>query len=375
MNILDYIEWRGDLTFGQKSFNEVDNLVFSVLAYLKMDGLVPPDGITIAELYERSKDAGLRPTSLTNDPLPLITKAACCERFKDVIVKAYVNMVDAEKQLQFSAVTFIYDAKEAYIAFRGTDNTLVGWREDLNLSFLSETPGQYEAAAYLSRAAGSFGGDLYVGGHSKGGNFAVYAAAFCDAAAREKIIKVYSNDGPGFNKNVASKENFTAVVDRVEKIIPESSLVGVLLSGRANRKIIKSSAKRAMQHDPFSWQVVRDHFEEVEMRSDSSVILDETLNSWADSLSDKDLRMLGDTVFGVLESTGATTLREIKANKASAYPAILKAVSQLDTDAKSEMLEMMRKLLASGRNSVVSEIQKKQEKMAEEQYEKLQNNY
>ena len=361
MNILDYIDWRGDITFRQKGLNEVDNLIFSVLAYLRMDGLVPEDGVTIDGLYERCTDVGLQSTGLLNDPLPLIAKAAVCERFRDVVVKAYVNMVDAEKQIQFSAVTFVYDKHKAYIAFRGTDNTIVGWREDLNLSFLSETPGQYEAAAYLNRAAEGFDGDLYVGGHSKGGNFAVYAAAFCDPAAREKIVKVYTNDGPGFNQSVASSENYVAVVDRVEKIIPESSLVGVLLSSQANRKVIRSSAKRAMQHEPFSWQVIGDHFEEVEMRSDSSVFLDGMLNSWAASLSDTDLRMLADTVFGVLEATGATTLSEIKANKASTYPAILKAVAQMDSDAKSEMLEMLKKLLISGKDTAIAGYHKNKE--------------
>ena len=361
MNILDYIDWRGDVTFRQKGLNEVDNLIFSVLAYLKMDGLVPVEGVTIAGLYERCMSACVQPTGLPNDPLPLIAKAAGCDRFKDVIVKSYVNMVDAEKQIQFCAVTFIYDEYAAYIAFRGTDNTIVGWREDLNLSFLSETPGQYEAAAYLNRAAESFDGDLYVGGHSKGGNFAVYAAAFCDPAVRGKIVKVYTNDGPGFNQSIASSENYAAVVRRVEKIIPESSLVGVLLSSQANRKVIRSSAKRTMQHDPFSWQVIGDHFEEVEMRSDSSIFLDGTLNTWAAGLSSEDLRMLADTVFGVLEATGATTLSEIKANKTVTYPAVIKAVAQMDSDAKSEMLEMLKKLLISGKDTMVAEHHKSKE--------------
>ena len=361
MNILDYIDWRGDITFRQKGLNEVDNLIFSVLAYLRMDGLVPPEGVTVAGLYARCMRAGLQPTGLLNDALPLIAKAADCERFRDVTVKAYVNTVDAEKQIQFSAVTFTYDENKAYIAFRGTDNTIVGWREDLNLSFLSETPGQYEAAAYLNRAALSFDGELYVGGHSKGGNFAVYAAAFCDPAVRERIVKVYTNDGPGFNQSVASSENYAAVVSKVEKIIPESSLVGVLLSSQANRKLIKSSAKRAMQHDPYSWQVIGDHFETVEIRSDSGTFLDGTFNSWAASLSKNDLRTLADTVFGVLEATGAATFSEIKANKSTTYPAILKAVAQMDSGARGEMLEMLKKLLISGKDTALAEYHKNKE--------------
>ena len=172
---------------------------------------------------------------------------------------------------------------------------------------------------------------------------------------------MYTNDGPGFNQSIASSENYAAVVDKVEKIIPESSLVGVLLSSHEYSKVIRSSAKRALQHDPFSWQVIGDHFEEVEMRSDSSLFLDGTLNGWAASLSETDLRTLADTVFGVLEATGAMTLSEIKAHKASTYPAILKAVAQTDSDAKSEMLEMLKKLLISGKDTVIAEHHKNKE--------------
>ena len=227
MNMLDYIDWRGDLTFAQSGFGEVDNLIFSTLVYLKMDGLLPENGagaLTLAALLERYTAAGYDQSYSVNNPLPLLRKAAGSPRFRDVFVTDYVNKIDEAQQLQFAAATFLLPGD---LAFRGTDNTLVGWREDCNFSFLTETPGQTEAVAYVQRAAGRTNGNLLVGGHSKGGNFAVYAAAFCDTATQSRIALVYSNDGPGFNSAIADSKPNLAVLPKGVKIIPESSLVGI----------------------------------------------------------------------------------------------------------------------------------------------------
>ena len=358
MNMLDYLDWRGDVPFTAMPLNEVDNLIFSTLVYLKMDGMIPPEGITIAGLYDRCTAQEVAPTGLANDPLPLLKKAAVCERFRAVRVSGFVNTVDTDRQIQFAAATFAYAPGEMYIAFRGTDNTIVGWREDLNFSFLPVTPGQEQAAEYVSRAAAAAQGSITVGGHSKGGNFAVYGAAFCDPAARDRITRVYSNDGPGFNRSIVNSPEYAAVLDRILKIIPESSLVGILLSSRAERKVIRSSAKGTAQHDPYSWCVMGAAFEEADARSTSGILLDDTLNNWADALSDDDLRIFVNTIFDVLEASGVETIKEINQNKRMTYNAILKAIGQVDAESKSEFMELIRRLLLSGKDAVVSETKK-----------------
>lgn len=247
MNILDYLDWRGDITFAERGFNEIDNLIFSTLAYVKMDKLISYDDshqLTIMELYDAYIEAGYDQSNMVIDPKILLEKAAKTARYKDVLVKWYTNQIDTERQLQFSAVTFIFDKQKLCVAFRGTDNTLVGWREDCNMSYLPETPGQHEAVAYLNRAAMLSGADMdiLVTGHSKGGNFAVYAAAFCDKDVRERILKVYSDDGPGFNNEIADSKEYLSVIDKTEHIMPDSSIVGLLLSSKTKRKVIKSSA-------------------------------------------------------------------------------------------------------------------------------------
>ena len=359
MNILDYIDWRGDLSFEQSGFNEVDNLIFSTLVYLNMDGLVSEDDSlspTVAQLEQLYAQAGYDQSHLVNDPRPLLEKAARSQRFGNVIVKRFVNKVSADEQIQFAAVTFDVTERLSYIAFRGTDNTIVGWREDCNLSFLSETPGQREAMLYVNKAAQMTTADLIVGGHSKGGNFAVYAAAFCDKDVSEsRIIRVYSNDGPGFNDEIVSRPEYLSVLGKTEKIIPDSSLIGILLSSKAAHKIIKSDAKGVMQHNPYSWCVIGTQFETADERTGTSIFLDETLSSWIGTLSDENKRSLVNAVFDALEASGATTLSEISSNKLTAYNAILKAVSQIDPEHRSDILESLKKLFLSGKDAAKAE--------------------
>ena len=359
MNILDYIDWRGDITFAERGLNEIDNLIFSTLAYLTMDGLVSEDGLTaptIGDLYAAYQENDYDQSVLTNDPRPLLRKAGQAPRFKDIRVSRFVNVVDVEKQIQFSAVTYRYAPDETYVAFRGTDNTIVGWREDMNFSFVAGTPGQNEAAAYLNRVASEVSGKLTVGGHSKGGNFAVYAAAFCDPAVRERIVKVYSNDGPGFNREIASSPNYLSILGRTVKIIPDSSLVGILLSSKEPRHVIRSSAKGIMQHDPFTWNVVGTHFEEADERNAASIFMDDTLNSWVETLSDAERSVLVNVIFDTLEATGASTLVQLNENRLAAYNAIIKAISKINSDKKGEVLTMLGKLIASGRSAVLKDL-------------------
>lgn len=360
MNILDYVAWRGDITFEQSPFNEVDNLIFSELAYVSMDGLMPEDGsdtLTVAQLCRRYTEAGCSQTYLINDPAPLLKKAAESARFRDIGVKWFTQKIDVRQQIQFAAVTFIISDEQAYIAFSGTDNTIVGWREDCNISFLDETPGQYEAVQYINTVAARTRGELIIGGHSKGGNLAVYGAAFCDEEViKNRITQVYSNDGPGFNDDVANADRYLAILDKTLKILPESSLVGILLSGKERRKIIKSSAKGILQHDPYSWCVDVTRFEEAEELTGASMIMDDALGRWVASLSKENKKILVDSVFDALEASGAETLCEISENKLLSYNAILKALGKLDAQSRNDMLGSLKKLLISGRDAVKDDM-------------------
>ena len=363
MNMLDYIDWRGDLTFEQDGFNEVDNLIFSELAYTDMRGMVPEDGsraLTIEQVYKEYKAAGIDQSLMMNDPLPVLEKAARSARFKDITAKWYVDKIDTEQHLQFAAVTFIISDKLAYIAFRGTDNSITGWREDFNISFLSETPGQTEAVAYVNRIAKLTDCDLIVGGHSKGGNFAVYACSFCDKEISEKrVIKIYTNDGPGFINEVAESENYLSILPKTIKISPDSSPVGLFFLSKAERKVIKSDSKGFMQHNPYKWHVLGAEFESADARTDP--FINKTISSWLNTMTDSNKKILVDYIFDSLEAPGVTLFNELADNKWTSFNSIIKALKKIDPDDKTDIAGSIKKLIASGKDVVISEKQKNAE--------------
>ena len=212
-NIFDYLEWRCDVPLAVDPFNEVDNLVLAELVYTDFGGIVPVDGRQIslrdaADAFFRrhTHEEILAIKSYTARAPLLMEKMLEGERFRDVKLCWYLDETDTERETQLAAVTFLLPDRSAYVAFRGTDGTLVGWREDCNLSFQHETDGQRRSARYLNLVGGQLDAPMRVGGHSKGGNMAVYAAARCEPALQDRLLAVYTNDGPGFHEEMLQSE-------------------------------------------------------------------------------------------------------------------------------------------------------------------------
>ena len=205
-NILEYLDWRGDLTLSERPFNEVDNLILAEICYLDFSGFVPAGFQTQQVTLQAAASAYFAAHPETNmgvlvpDQIPvLVEHAAKTARFGDIRLLGYVNRIDEETQTQFSALTMLLPDGSAYVAFRGTDDTIVGWKEDFNMAFTPEIPAQKYAAEYLRQVSGTLPfRPLLVGGHSKGGNLAVYASVFCGQEVQKRILAVYNNDGPGF---------------------------------------------------------------------------------------------------------------------------------------------------------------------------------
>ena len=211
-NILEYLDWRGDLTLSERPFNEVDNLILAEICYLDFSGFVPAGFQTQQVTLQAAASAYFTAHPETNmgvlvpDQIPvLVEHAAKTARFGDIRLLGYVNRIDEETQTQFSAVTMLLPDGSAYVAFRGTDDTIVGWKEDFNMAFTPEIPAQKYAAEYLRQVSAALPfRPLLVGGHSKGGNLAVYASVFCGQEVQKRILAVYNNDGPGFVPAVPS---------------------------------------------------------------------------------------------------------------------------------------------------------------------------
>lgn len=222
-NIIDYIEWRGDLTFQQSAFNEVDNLIFAQISYLNL-GVIKGQ-VKIEELgkiyrkkiVSRENKSENDVSDFTERVEVMFLKASESRRFKDVLVTSFVNKFDEVRESQFSAMTFIINDDLMYVAYRGTDDTLVGFKENLNMSFSAPVPGQMDAVRYLKSILERFGqSEVIVGGHSKGGNFAVFAVTQLTDRERERISTIYNNDGPGFTENILNSEGYKKTVGKVK---------------------------------------------------------------------------------------------------------------------------------------------------------------
>ena len=319
-NMVDYIKWRGDITFAQDPFNEIDNVILSELCYTSFDGIVPGPEIDVKiplslvyeqffEKYDR-KELLQKKTSLKVPPF-LMDELVKAERFQNMYLTGYVNEVVSEEEFQFSAVTFILDDGTYFVAYRGTDSTITGWKEDINMGYLYQTPGQLRAAKYLNDNFKDKDCKLRVGGHSKGGNFAVYASSFCDESIQDKIITVYTNDGPGFREEVVTSDGYNRILPKIFSTVPGSSVVGLLLENNLNHNVVRSENEGLAQHDIMSWNVYRNRFIRCASVAESSINLDKTLTSWLSELSEEDRKTFIDALFKPLEDTGITTIDEL----------------------------------------------------------------
>lgn len=355
-NILDYIDWRGDLTFQQSPLNAVDALILAEFAYLPLEGIIGEgQEITVSDAFKAyspdSVPENKRIISFQEDNL-LFAKMAVAERYKDILISRYVNFIDVDAQVQFSAMVLDLGDGRAYAAFRGTDNTVVGWKEDMALSYMEYTPGQQCAVQYLDSCFYDLSHELIIGGHSKGGNLAVFAAAFCEKQLREHISDVYAFDAPGFSEEIAASEEYSAVLEKVHSFVPESSVVGMLLASGSENTIVRSSGVGIMQHLAYNWEVLRTEFLRSDGLSKSGSFVSRTLSNWLGELSEDDKRNFVDTIFQVIEAPEKSTISEINSNKLATYPTVFKAIRGLSQQQQASFRETLKKLAQSGRDAI-----------------------
>lgn len=378
-DILEYLDWRGDITFEVDPFNEVDNLILAQMAYTDLEGVMTQDEeLSIEEVSRLYFSIHTEEEVMARDTFfklaaIVLKKASESNRFKGTTISRYINMVSAAREEQYSAVTYRLPNGIYYVAFRGTDNTIVGWKEDFNLTFMSETAGQKRAVEYIDFYFGDKTDKLILGGHSKGGNFAVYAGAFCRKDIQDRIINVYSNDGPGFRDDILEKEGYKNILPRVISILPEETIVGVLLSNEYENHIVASSAKGVGQHDPMTWQVYGRGFVEVAKRSEGSHLIDKTMMAWLATMNDAERKIFTDALFSSLDATGLTTLNEVSSGGIKVFSEIMKSLKSQPAEKQKELSEGVRKLLKIGSEMIASDVKKKAKIPKLEMIEKVKN--
>lgn len=348
-NIITYAQENLD-TFDVRPFSSVDSLILSSVSYIRFPHTIPHiegwEGIRIRDLYLAEYFGKMFPDSFTaEDTKKLFFALAASPRFRDIRIMGYTEQFDPAAEKQFSAISFQIKPDLCYIAFRGTDATFIGWKEDFNMAFKTPVPSQKEAVGYIEKAALYCSGKIYTGGHSKGGNLAVYAAAMCRENVQSRIERVFSHDGPGFLEETLRSREFLHISPRIEKTLPQSSLVGVLLEDQEDYEIVKSNQVGGiMQHNQFTWVLENHDFIYMEELTTDARYADRTLSDWLKQLSEEDRERFVDSLYSVLNSNHLTTLADFRTDWQKNIPDALHAASRLDSDTKKFLLHTLKEL-------------------------------
>ena len=360
-NVCDYVRWRGDLTLEQSEFNEIDNLILARFSYFPFDKIIRENEIaTIKELSRRfsNQDVTKLPI-LWKDDVELFPLMGNSKRFGGMLATKYINKIDAEQEKQFSATTVILPDNTIFVTYRGTDATIVGWKEDFNMSFKSHIASQISAKQYLEEIAKEYpSSKIIIGGHSKGGNIAVYAATFASKEVKDRIINVYNNDGPGFCEDVIETPEYQEILPRVHTYIPQSSIIGRLMNHKEKYTIVESVQRGIMQHDLYSWQVLGKEFVTLKKLTNESEFIDKTIKDWLENVEPEKREQVIDAVFEILNTTEAQTMKELKANWFANAKTILGTYKNIDSDTKEMVWQTVNELLKVAKNNIFEELPK-----------------
>lgn len=336
--VLDYLDKYSEYSFREKPLTEVDSLALCQLAYLKFDGLVPGvrenrESVTLKSLLEHEDcEKMFADTRYEKPNRALIQKMVQGRRFRNLKLNCYINIVEEQWETQFSAITYILEDGTVYLAYRGTDESIVGWKEDFNMALLSPVPAQEYSVKYMNMVTRRFRRPFYVGGHSKGGNLAVYSAMHCVADAQERIIKIYSLDGPGFRPEILENGNYDMIAGRVVKILPHSSVVGIIFESDMRFQVVESKSFGLLQHDLYTWRVKEDCLVRANDIYERRKRMGDTLNQWILSLEEEQLRTFVDTLYKVVTASESDNLIDFVAEWKKSMNGMAAALKEVDEE-------------------------------------------
>lgn len=357
-NIVEYVHAYGYFDFEALPFGAVDALVLGQFAYLKMNGLV--QGMGTGNGFVTLKDMAQMPEAeqLFADPRweennrALFREMCESRRFGTMKCMFCEEKTCLEDETQFMAVTCMLSDGSVKILYRGTDETIVGWKEDFNMAFQFPIPGQAAGMQYLEEVSGRVSGRLDLIGHSKGGNLAVYAAMYASEQTRERIGTIYNLDGPGFRSEVYTTGGFEKIKDRIVKIIPKSSIVGMILEDHGAYKVVESKNTGLLQHDPFSWQIDRIDFVYADRMNEPYRLMDEGLNAWISALSREEVADFVNTLYQVVSASEAEDLISFTKNWTKSLAGMTGAIQHMDDETKRNMHRIMKRLALASREKL-----------------------
>ncbi|MBC6978075.1 DUF2974 domain-containing protein [Streptococcus cristatus] len=351
--IFDYLDQVAYDSIYDTPFNELDLLMLTEITYLPFDQIVSdqmsPD--CSCRLFEAAEKVPQDLSMLvTKNRLKLLEKVASSTRFKNIKLMGYVNDIDPDVQKQFAAMIFKIKPDSYVLTFRGTDDSIIGWKEDFHMTYMDQVPAQKTAVNYLRKAMDALPGQFILTGHSKGGNLASYAASQIEPEYQERIQSIYSYDAPGLNHSVITSQGYQTISDKIKRYIPQGSIVGMMLETPKQAQIVKSTAIGGLaQHDTFTWQISGQTFVLLDNLNPDSLQVDKTLKNWVDSVSDDELKDFFDLFFGLILDAGISSINDLtKLENFNKILAVFENANAL-TDQEREMLTRLAKLLVDMR--------------------------
>ena len=352
--IFDYLKEVTHDSIYDRPFKELDVLALTELTYLPFGHIVPQGDTTgiqvrlsdTAELVDRTTNF-----TVSHQHLQLVDQLATSKRFKNIKLLNYVDEYDPDVQKQFAAMTYRLTMDVYLVVFRGTDDTLIGWKEDFHMTYMDHVPAQKRAASYLQHVMKEFPkGRFLVAGHSKGGNLATYACSYLPDSLFERVDAIYSYDAPGLNKAIIETEGYQRTSPNIRRFVPQGSIVGMMLEVPEPTTIVKSRAFGGFaQHDAFTWEIKDYSFVTVSETSPDSQQTDLTLKQWVRETSAEERKKFFDTFFGIFLDAGITSINDLTDLKQLAKAKeILQNAQDLDPTER-EMLERLAKQLIDTR--------------------------
>lgn len=346
-NINDYLQWRGDLVFSKKNpFNTVDAVILSRFSYLPFYRIKFSKNETIGSATKKLARLQTEDFAWPEDQVfaQLLSKS---RRFSSLKVSDYVKHNNPELVKQFSAITVWLNWRTAFISFFGTDGSVFGWKEDFNMTFMESVPAQEEGSLYFRQLSQHKPWRrFYLGGHSKGGNVAVYSAITANDRLQSKIIKVYNLDGPGINKHLAERDTGKSVIPKIESIIPQDSVIGRLLEHVEKISVVESTAKSFYQHDIYSWQVNGDELVPAKITKKSD-FNNKVLARWLERATPEQRKAFVDVAFDLLERSKLGGLTEVVMGGMKSVPVLIKSYTEIPRQDRKILIEMLRQFIKS----------------------------
>lgn len=350
-NLFNYII-EENATFNEKPFALEDSIIFTQLAYLHMGDFVKSFTplFSFSSTFKKLADPAVlkimsQSMRIPEDTCRLLQLAAKSRRYGSTRVKYFVEHTDFSTEKQFAAVTFLLDNHTAFVAFRGTDNTIVGWRENFNMAYMTPVPSQTESAEYLKRVINRLRTrKVYVGGHSKGGNLAMYAAMHCGEKEQQRILGVYNLDGPGFKDDIRSSAEMQRIDARLYNILPVESMIGTLLRASGKQLIVESQGSGFDQHNPLNWRFEGNHLLQASSLSKDAIVFDRVIDNWLDTLTPSQRELIVDTMFDIIDRSGAETFNDVMVMLQNGDISALRVIKDMEPETRRKLIPLIKNL-------------------------------